>query len=361
MQWFKKKETKIPASVNEVPLVDQPSETSEKTSEELLTELKRLVSLRLNTRWIAPALWGVFLIGTFYGINHALYSSNQIPLDTSLSQQEFTRQLDIKQGVFNHYLYLSFLPYLLLAGMPVAGYFRSKLNSNRIGLLISELVDRKETGVALIISQLSRAGNRSLFDPNRAIYFRACQELLPYLLREDFDRIPWDSQWMLFGSFVHDDRKIRLQGKTAIIENGNRSTLRMLKLTFNSLKFSNPEKKGQFEKFVGMISYMEPYSSNRLNAERFLEYETDISECIQGIETRLKEEAKEAQLLRPSSAQSDDLELLRAVRGVGESKPNELLRPSSELSSQLSTTEVAAKYLPKVADEAVAEENVSGC
>ncbi len=123
MQWFKKKSTKISQTVTDVPLVDQPPQILGKSNEELLSELKRLVSLRLNTRWVTPTLWMMFLIGSFYGINHAFFSSNQIVLDPSLSQQEFARQLQIKEGVFYHYLYLSFLPYLLYAGMPVATYF----------------------------------------------------------------------------------------------------------------------------------------------------------------------------------------------------------------------------------------------
>ena len=347
MLWFKKKSTEIPVTIDEVPLVDQPPQISGKTNEELLSELKRLVGLRLNMRWISPALWCMFLIGSFYGINHALFASNQIPLDLSLSQQDFTRQLQIKEGVFKHYLYLSFLSYLLLAGMPVAGYFRSKLNSNRIGLLISELVRRKETKVVLVISQLSSVGNRSLFDPNRSLYFQACLELLPYLHREDFDRIPWDGQFALFGSFVQSDPKIRLQGKTAIIENGNKTTLKMLKATYSSLRYLHPEKKGMLGKFFNRFSYAEPYFPSRLNAERFLEYGTDISECIQGIEARLSAETKQAQLLRPSSANSDGSELLRAAKGgVSAIASEELLRPNSPNFPEETTSEIASNYLP---------------
>ena len=98
MKWFEKNSTKIPPSYNEVPLVDQLHEMSEKTNEELLIELKRLVRVRLKTKWISPALWWLYM-GSSAGLIYWNYGNSQFSFNPAWNHEESMRQLDVHMGV----------------------------------------------------------------------------------------------------------------------------------------------------------------------------------------------------------------------------------------------------------------------
>ncbi len=362
MQWFKKI-SKVELKEEEPQLVDQPFQMLEKTNEELLAELKLLVRVRLKTKWISPAMWWLYLLGTFGGILYYNYASIQFSFNPAWNHEESMRQLDVHMGVMSRNFLLAYtLPNLLFAVAPIAGYYRSKLNSERIGLLVSELARRKETALMLIISELSKVGNASFFDKNRLICFLATLQLTPYLSRQEFEQMSWEGQGRIIGILNHIDPEVRLNTQNVLIRYGNKLTLKTLKNLHNFSYSYSKDGLNALEKFCSKISRADLYPIRILNRETVKDFKANITRCVEGIEARMKEEEAEAQLLRPSSSKSDRSELLRAAQGVGVDEKHELLLwPSSALPGELSTTEIAAKFQPKVAEESIAKENVSGC
>ncbi len=229
MHWFKKKSTKILETVTDVPLVDQPPQILGKSNEELLTELKRLVRVRLKTKWISPALWWLSMIGIFGGLFYCNYASSQFSFNPAWNHEESMRQLDIHTGVlYRNFLLFFILPNLLYIFVPIAGYIRSSLNSERIGSLVSELAHRKETALMLTISELSKVGNYFFIDKNHLPCFLATLELMPYLSRSEFERMSWEGQGRIISILNHVDPEVRLTAQNVLIRNGNKLTLKTL-------------------------------------------------------------------------------------------------------------------------------------
>ncbi len=344
MGWFKKK-TEIQILTREVPLVEQPLQMPEKTNEELLAELQKLGKLRLKTRWIPIACFSTgfvaeiaYFLFRFWSIAIARGDDHPISVSTIAISKSLTVTYS---GYSLMTMFLSFAAFFILQ------HLQSKWNTKKITQLISELVRRKETAVLFEVSRLLKFGSASIFDSKNALYFQTLAELTSCTTSDEFDKLSTQTQTYFLFLLNHSEETVRKATQAWLIQNGSKKALKFVKsLQMRSFGFS-PKKWNPNTFTIPLLFRSMHVPWRTMDKDTFSDYVNTLKLCVNGMEARLADENKQAQLLRPSSANSDGSELLRAAQGgVSEIASEELLRPSAPDFPEATISEIAANYLP---------------
>ncbi len=186
-----------------------------------------------------------------------------------------------------------------------------------------------------------------MFDSKNALYFQALIELTPAIASDEFDKLSAQTQVFFVFLLNHPDETVRNATQAWLIQNGSKKALKLVKsMQLRSFGF-NPNKWNPNTFTIPLLFRSMHIPWRTMDKETFPDYVITLKLCVNGLEARLADENKQAQLLRPSSASSDGSELLRAAQGgVSVIASEELLRPSVPDFPEATTSEIAESYLP---------------
>ncbi len=316
-----------------------------KTNEDLLAELQNLGKRRLSSRWIPIAC---FSTGFVAEIAYFLFRFCSIAIARGDDHPMSVSTIAISKSLTDIYDRYSLITmFVSFAAFFIFQHLQSVWKTRKITQLISELVRRKETAVLFEVSRLLKFGSGSIFDSKNSLYFQTLAELTSSITSDELDKLSTQTQTYFLFLLNHSEETVREATQAWLIQNGSKKALKLVKsMQLRSFGF-NPNKLNPNTFTIPLLFRSMHIPWRTMDKATFSDYLNTLKLCVNGMEARLADENKQAQLLRPSSSNSDGNELLRAAQGgVSEIASKKLLRPSVPDFPEATISEIAANYLP---------------